>query len=55
MQTKNKNFQFLKALDCTTVLLLVLFVALFIKTIMAVINSLQSEMYTNYVAGLSSF
>jgi hypothetical protein len=55
MKTKSKNFQFLKALDFTTALLLILFVAFFIKTILAVLDGFQSEMYTNLVAGLDGF
>ncbi|SDR80246.1 hypothetical protein SAMN04515667_0708 [Formosa sp. Hel1_31_208] len=54
MATKNKKFQFLRALDVTTFFLLILFVAFFVKTIMAVVNGFQSEVYTNVVAGLSS-
>jgi hypothetical protein len=52
MQNKAENFQVLKAIDFMTVFFLVLFLALFMKTIFAVVNALQSEVYTNLVAGL---
>tara|TARA_B100000809_G_C15100680_1_gene516785 strand:+ start:795 stop:962 length:168 start_codon:yes stop_codon:yes gene_type:complete len=54
MEANNRNFQFLRALECTAFFLLVLFAAFFVKTIMAVVNAFQSEVYTNVVAGLSS-
>ncbi|MEH6534845.1 MAG: hypothetical protein V7719_00525 [Psychroserpens sp.] len=53
MEAKNKNFQFLRALDITAFFLLVLFAAFFVKTIMAVVNGFQSELYSDVVAGLS--
>ncbi|MFT5242735.1 MAG: hypothetical protein ACJA1H_000570 [Glaciecola sp.] len=54
MEAKNKNFQFLRALEISAFFLLVLFAAFFVKTIMAVVNSFQSVGYTNFVAGVSS-
>ena len=53
METKRKNFQMLRALDIGTFIALLLFVAFFIKTIIAVVNTFQSEVYTNFVAGLN--
>jgi hypothetical protein len=54
MKTKNEDFRFLRALDYAAVLLLVLFIAFIIKTILAVLSSLQSEAFTNYIAGVSN-
>ena len=53
METKRKNFQLLRALDIGAFIALMLFVAFFIKTIIAVVDVFQSTIYTNAVAGLS--
>jgi len=54
MEAKDKNFEFLKALEITSFLLLVLFVVFFFKTIMAIFSAIQTDVYTNVVAGLNS-
>ncbi len=54
METKSKNFQVLRAIDIGAFVALLLFVAFFIKTIIAVVDAFQSEAYANAVAGLSS-
>ena len=53
METKGKNFQVLRALDIGAFVALMLFVAFFIKTIIAVVDVFQSPVYTNAVAGLT--
>lgn len=51
METESKNFRVLRAIDIGAFLALLLFVAFFIKTIIAVVDAFQSEAYTNAVAG----
>jgi hypothetical protein len=44
----------LRAIDVTTILLILLFLGLFIKVVISVMGVFQSEVYTTMIASVSS-
>jgi len=54
MERKNKDFYILRAVDVTVVFLILLFLGLFTKVIVSVMNVFQSEVYTDMIANVSS-
>ncbi len=54
MEKKDKDFHILKAIDITILFLTLLFLGLFTKVIISVMNVFQSEVYTDIVASISN-
>ncbi len=54
MEKKDKDFHILRAIDMTTLFLILLFLGLFTKVVFSLINVFQSEVYTDMIASVSS-
>lgn len=49
----NQDFRYHKAFDFVTLLVFLLFLALFVKSVMAIMGFFETEVYSNTVAELS--
>ena len=54
MEREEKNFYILRAIDVTVFFLILLFLGLFTKVVISVMNVFQSEGYTDMIASISS-
>ena len=49
----NQNFRYNKSFDAITLLVFIVFLALFAKSIIMVMGAFETELYTNTIAELS--